>query len=191
MNSKPIILLRLSLTAAAFSAPAATEPNNTISKPRFEMSTTARDWLVLARTDEEPKVYHNPGATRPKYMAQIIAHRDIGIKSDYFMASMTRAPFVQQLSQAQKDFWAEGFGIWSNRAATAIPNHYPINLYAVSEKDAKTMAWALLESMAARNREHRAEYERAKRRNWPKKPSSKWTNKVTRSISSWPAYAPS
>ena len=149
MSLKPTLLLVLSLATVAFSASAQTEPNYAAAEPKFEMSTLTPTWTVSAVVEGKSVTYHDPGSIRPKYMARIILPRDRMVDSAAQAQAMAMAsPLAQKLSQAQNDFLAQGFGAWVDTSAANIPNHYAISLYAVSEEDAKLMAWALIDCYA-------------------------------------------
>jgi len=169
MNPKSITLLVLFLTPVALWASDPAEPNETTANLNFEMDSDHMPWVVETEVNGELVMYHDPGSIRPKYVAKIIlprVHRSWMISSgEEALALAKSSPLAQQLSQAQKDFLAQGFGAWVDTSAANIPNHYSVNFYAVSEADAKVMARAMTDRCAQNARQSTTmEREELKRR---------------------------
>ncbi len=149
MCVKSTLLLVLSLATVAFCASAPTEPNHVAPEPKFEMSDLTPRWTVSATVDDKPVLYDDPGPIRPTFAAQIILPRNREVRNGKAAQAMVmHSPLSQEFSQAQKDFLAQGFGAWVDTSPDNVPNHYSITLYAVSEKDARLMAWALIDHFA-------------------------------------------
>ena len=161
MAAKWTFLLLLPLTTAAFSATATTEPNDIAPKPDFTVFGGKWGWVVEEEVGGTVITHSDPGTIRPSHVALVVLPRDWTITSDEWVREKTmESPVAKRLSQAQKDFWAEGFGVRIDIGTGNYPNHYRMDLYAVSEEDAKTTAWALLDAVATQAREHRANLER-------------------------------
>jgi len=152
MNPKSITLLVLFLVPAALWASDPAEPNETTANLNFKMDRDRVPWAVETGVNGELLMYHDPGSIRPKYMAKIIllrVDRSWMISSDKEALALAKSsPLARQLSQAQKDFLAQGFGTWVDTSGANLPYHYSVNFYAVSEEDAKVMARALLDKCA-------------------------------------------
>jgi len=156
MNAKSILLLLLSLATAACAASAPTEPNDTTPEPTFQMNSDVMAWTIETDVDGKSGTYRDPGSIRPTYMARIILRRvdrsRMISSGEQALALAKGSPLAQQLSQAQKEFLAEGFGARVDTSAANIPNHYSVNFYAVSEEDARIMTRALMDKFAANAR---------------------------------------
>lgn len=149
MSVKSTLMLVLSLATVALCASAPTEPNHVAPEPRFEMSDLNLRWTVSTTIDGKSILYDDPGSLRPAFAARIIVPRDREIETGRAAQAMVmHSPLSQKLSQAQKDFLAQGFGAWVDTSPDNVPNHYSMTLYAVSEEDAKLMAWALIDHFA-------------------------------------------
>jgi len=148
MTAKTIILLILSVASVAFCASAPAEPNDAVAELKFEKSPLAPTWTVSAAVDGELVTYYNPGSVRPEYAAKITLPRDRIFSSDVVMQMVMRSPLAQKLSPGQSEFLTQGFGVSVDTTAANVPNHYSVNLYAVSEEDARIMAHALIDTFA-------------------------------------------
>lgn len=151
MNPKPVFLLLLSVTMVVCAAAGPAEPNNSTPELTFEMSNDAKTWSIETVINGESVTYQDPGPIRPTCMAQIIlprVHQSWMIDSDEAVALATSSPVAQKLSEAQREFLAQGFAARVDTSAANIPNHYSVYLYAVSEADARIMARALFDKCA-------------------------------------------
>ncbi|MHC4517587.1 MAG: hypothetical protein ACYTAS_03275 [Planctomycetota bacterium] len=154
MSTKRTLLLLLALTTVAFSADATTEPNLATPKPRFEISDVP---LSMAPSF---------GGTRPKYWAQVTLLDDRSFAPPEALGWIMDSAWAEKLSQAQKDFLAgpsgngrrQGYGI-EGRGGPGR-DHVSIDLYAISEEDAKIMALALLDVLTTRARTARTRHSR-------------------------------
>jgi hypothetical protein len=143
MTAKSSLLLLLSLATVALPASVPTEPNTTSVELRFEMDREIMPWVIETDVNGKSITYHDPGAIRPTYMAKVILPRNEMFSSAGVLAKTMDSPLAQKLSEAQKEFLAQGFGVWVDTSAANVPDHYSANFYAVSEEDAKIMARAL------------------------------------------------
>lgn len=150
MNARLAILLTLSLTATGFCAAAQPDPNSAAANPKF-ISGDPHEWGVLAPgADGKLRVYFDPGSIKPTYVAELYLPRDRMYVNDREVLNLLmKSPLAQKLSKAQKDFLAEGWGIWVDLETEQHPNYYIVWFYAVSEQDAKTMALAFLDFLAS------------------------------------------
>ncbi|MBN1363021.1 MAG: hypothetical protein JW993_20650 [Sedimentisphaerales bacterium] len=161
MSVRLTLMLVVSVASIAFCAAAETEPNYVAPQPQFEMSTLTPRWTVSAEVEGKTVMYDDPGSVRPQYMARIILPRGrMYERAAQVLGMALDRPLAQKLSPAQRDFLARGFGAWVDTSAANIPNHYSVNFYAVSEQDAKIMAWALIDSFAANAQRSTAMYQR-------------------------------
>ncbi len=151
MPVRTILLLVLSLAAVAVGASEPNGPNSPASQLQFEMSTLTPEWVVTAEVEDEQVTYTDPGSIRPQYMARIILPREGHRMIDSARQAEAMAmgsPLAEKLSEAQREFLAQGFGTWLDTSAANVPKHYSVNFYAVSEEDARIMARALLDYFA-------------------------------------------
>ena len=145
MAAKWTLLLLLSLTTVSLAASAPAERSASTPEPNFVTDTWPRNKPIGC--DDR----------RARYIARIIVHRDRAVRGlPSIWPSPDKTPVTEGLSQAQKEFLADeaGISVWRGN------NISDVQLYAVSEEDAKIMARALLDAMAVRARELRAEHQR-------------------------------
>jgi hypothetical protein len=161
MNVKSTILLTLALTTLASSASTTDEPNDTAKELKFEMSTDVYAWTLQGTVGGKTNIYYNPGTIRPKYVAEVILPygRVLSSRSKY-QRKIMESPLAQELSPPQKDFISQGLAVWKVPHTDNVPEHSTLQLYAVSEEDARVMALALMDEFATEARERRAELER-------------------------------
>ncbi len=158
MNAKLTILLTLSLTAAGFSATVQADPNAVAANPKF-VSGDPELWLTMALgADGKERAYSDPGSIRPTSMAEIGIPRNLEYgNAAKILSLLMKSPPAQKFSKAQKDFLAEGYGVFVDLVSDYIPGCYLLRLYAISEEDAKTMALAFLDFLASDVKRWRAE----------------------------------
>jgi hypothetical protein len=165
MNARLAILLTLSLTTTGLCAVVETDPNYAAPNPEFIPGSDPKEWVVFASgAGSTFKAYSNPGSIRPTHVAEGGMGRGNGDRMFRTGAQVLeftlRSPIAQKLSKAQKDFLAEGYGIWVNPGESERPNKYPVWFYAVSQEDAKTMVLAFLDSLTRDAREYADEFKR-------------------------------
>lgn len=154
MAMKQTLLLLLSLTSVALAATGRTDPNEATPELHFVMSNVP---LNMAPSF---------GGTRPKYKAELVLFQDRAFGPSEQLDSILDGPWAQKLSQAQRDFLAGPLGQGRRRNyGTELrggpdQEHVTIELYAVSEQDAKIMASAMLDALAEEARTRRARHSR-------------------------------
>lgn len=154
MAAKRTLLLLLALSTVAFAATATTEPNLAAPKPRFEMSDIS---LGMAPSF---------GGVRPKYEAEVVLLEDRSFLPPEALDWIMDSTLAQKLSQTQRDFLAgpRGDGREQNYGIELRggpgKDHVSMELYAVSEQDAKIMALALLDALTTRARTERMRHSR-------------------------------
>jgi len=152
MAAKRTLILLLSLTTVAFSA-TTTEPNLATPKPSFEMNDVP---LGMSRSH---------GDVRPKYMAKVVLLQDRAFSATAAWRWIMDSAWAQKLSQAQRGFlegprgdgYQHHYGIQSGGGPR---DHVWIELYAVSEEDAKIMASAVLDALTAQALSERTRHSR-------------------------------
>jgi len=152
MAAKRTLLLLLAVTTAAFSA-TTTEPKLATPKPSFEMNDVP---LGMSRSH---------GDVRPKYMAKVVLLQDRAFSAIAAWRWIMDSAWAQKLSPAQRKFLEgpRGDGHQHGRGISSgggPRDHVWIELYAVSEEDAKTMASAVLDAFTTQALSERTRYSR-------------------------------
>ena len=141
MAPRRTLLLLFALTTVALSATGRTDPNEARPELHFVMSNVP---LNMAPSF---------GGVRPKYKAELVLFNDRAFSSSRGLDLILDGPWAQKLSQAQRDFLAgpsrqgrqQNFG--TELRGGPDRDHITIELYAVSEQDAKIMASAMLDAL--------------------------------------------
>lgn len=161
------LLISLFLTSfliASVCPAAESEPNDTGSELKFELSKKRQSWTVEGDKTEKGEIlyYDDPGPVRPTHVAEVILHREYPASSTARVAMdrILKSPLAKKLSGAQQKFLKGEFAVWVEDESHRLPNCFSTWLYAVTEADAKLMAQAFLDGLNSLPGERIAEYQR-------------------------------
>jgi hypothetical protein len=141
------------LLTTPLSATGVSEPNDTGSEIKFEISSITTRWKVnIGKNKEGLVLYANdPGPIKPTHVARVLLHEDSTVSKNEkrVLERIHESPMAKKFSKSQRDFIETEFAIWvDNDSIDAKPYYYySIWLYAVTEEDAKLMAQAYLDGL--------------------------------------------